>query len=332
MAKYTIKDIARETGFSITTVSRVLNNKKEGMSDKTREKILEVVEKMKYQPNQLARGLVTKKSNMLGLIVPNIVNPFFPEICRGAEDEAARNGYSLIICNSDDQAEKEENYIRLLKEQQVDGVLLASMSNLSKNSKQFLKDSQIPYVLVDRGSEDAGYEVFMDNYKGGYLAGKHLIDLGHRKIACITGPTDVVNSNNRLKGFLYALEESGIPISEDYILNGNYYMEDAYSLAKDFLQRNEVTAIFAGNDVMACGVYQAAYEIGISIPNDLSVIGFDDIAFGKVLSPKLTTIRQDTYRIGKESINLLIKKISNEPFETLYYEPELIVRDSTSGL
>ncbi|WP_217587498.1 LacI family DNA-binding transcriptional regulator [Lentibacillus saliphilus] len=333
MTKYTIKDIARETGYSISTVSRVLNNKEEGMSKETRKRILEVVEEMNYRPNQFARGLITKQSNMLGLIVPNISNPFFPELCRGAEDEAVNNGYSLIICNSDDQSSKEERYIRLLKEQQVDGVLLASMNKLTRENEGILTDSQIPYILVDRGLDvSTATGVFMDNFKGGYLAGKHLIELGHQKIGCMTGPVDITNSNNRLKGFLQALKEHDIPIPSHYIMNGNYHMEDAYDQAKQFLANNEVTALFASNDLMACGVYRAAFELDISIPNDLSVIGFDDIPFGEVLNPKLSTIRQNTYQIGKESVKLLIKKIHNEPVESLFYEPTLVVRKSTTKL
>ncbi len=333
MTKYTIKDIARETGYSISTVSRVLNNKEEGMSKETRKRILEVVKEMNYRPNQFARGLITKKSNMLGLIVPNISNPFFPELCRGAEDEAVQNGFSLIICNSDDQANKEERYIHLLKEQQVDGILLASMNKLTRGNERILTDSQIPYILVDRGVDvDSATGVFMDNFKGGYLAGKHLIELGHRKIACMTGPADITNANKRLKGFLQALNEHDISIPSHYILNGNYHMEDAYDLAKRFLAEHEVTAIFTGNDLMACGVYRAAFELNISIPNDLSVIGFDDIPFGEALNPKLSTIRQNTYQIGKDSVKLLIKKIRNEPVESLFYEPTLVVRNSTQNL
>ncbi|WP_053074961.1 LacI family DNA-binding transcriptional regulator [Ornithinibacillus californiensis] len=333
MSKYTIKDLARETGYSITTISRALNNKKEGVSEETRERILEVARQKNYQPNSFARGLITKKSNLLGLIVPNILNPFFPEICRGAEDEAAQNGYSLIICNSDDQSDKEEKYIRLLKEQQVDGVLLASMNKLTSRSEEFLSASNIPYILMDRGSEDSNSSrVLLDDFQGGYLAGKHLIEMGHHQIACMTGPPDVMNSTKRLKGFLQAMDEHDISVPEYYILNGNYHLEDAYVQAKEFFQKNKATAIFAANDLMACGIYQAIFELGMSIPNDLSVVGFDDIPFAQVLHPKLTTIRQNTYQMGQDSVRLLIKKINKEPVESLLYEPTLVIRESTIPL
>ncbi|TQR21646.1 LacI family DNA-binding transcriptional regulator [Psychrobacillus vulpis] len=333
MGKLTIKDIAREAGVSITTVSRVLNKKEEGMSQETREKVLRVMEELNYQPNKLARGLVTKRSNMLGLIVPNISNPFFPELCRGAEDEANKRQYSLIICNSDDQTQKEENYLRLLKEQQVDGILLSSKDRLSKTSKNQLQSGKIPYVLFDRGEEGNNYSgVFLDNEKGGYLAGKHLTDLGHTKIACMTGPQDIRNSQQRLLGFQQALMENSVNLLGSFILDGDFQMDTAYRVAKDFLQNNNVTAIFACNDLMACGIYRAAHEIGIQIPEQLSIIGFDDIPLVTALIPKLTTIRQGTYEMGRKAIELLINKIENNSSEEVVFEPTLIVRESTEQI
>ncbi|WP_277586320.1 LacI family DNA-binding transcriptional regulator [Psychrobacillus antarcticus] len=333
MGKLTIKDIAREAGVSITTVSRVLNNKEEGMSQKTREKVLRVMEEVNFQPNKLARGLVTKRSNMLGLIVPNISNPFFPELCRGAEDEANKRNYSLIICNSDDQSQKEENYLRLLQEQQVDGILLSSKNRLSKTSKNQLQSGKIPYVLFDRGEEASNQSgVFLDNERGGYLAGKHLTDLNHTQIACMTGPTEIQNSQQRLLGFRRSLKEASVQLPQSFVLIGDFQMESAYRLAKEFLQNNTVTAIFASNDLMACGIYQAAHELGIQIPDQLSIIGFDDIPLVTALIPKLTTIRQATYEMGRKAIELLINEIENKSSEGVVFEPTLIVRESTKKL
>lgn len=333
MVKLTIKDIAREAGVSITTVSRVLNNKEEGMSQKTREKVLRLMEEVNYQPNKLARGLVTKRSNMLGLIVPNISNPFFPELCRGAEDEANKRNYSLIICNSDDQSQKEENYLRLLQEQQVDGILLSSKNRLSKTSKNQLQSGKIPYVLFDRGEEATNQSgVFLDNKRGGYLAGKHLTDLGHIQIACMTGPTEIQNSQQRLSGFQRALMEVTVELPPSSILVGDFQMDTAYRIAKRFLQNNTVTAIFASNDLMACGIYQAAHELGIQIPDQLSIVGFDDISLVTALIPKLTTVRQDTYEMGRKAIELLINQIENKSSEGVVFEPTLIVRESTKQI
>lgn len=333
MEKLTIKDIAREAGVSITTVSRVLNNKEEGMSKETREKVLAVMQEANFQPNKLARGLVTKRSSMLGLIVPNISNPFFPELCRGAEDEANKRNYSLIICNSDDQLQKEENYLRLLKEQQVDGILLSSKNRLSQTSKVLLQSGKVPYVLFDRGVEaNKQSGVFLDNERGGYLAGKHLTDLGHTQIACMTGPSEILNSQQRLSGFQRALMEASIELPPPLILVGGFQMDKAYQVAKEFLNNNTVTAIFAANDLMACGIYQAAHEIGIQIPEQLSIVGFDDISLVSALIPKLTTIRQDTYGMGRKAIELLINEIEKKESEAIVFEPTLIVRESTKQI
>ncbi|WP_391118145.1 LacI family DNA-binding transcriptional regulator [Psychrobacillus sp. L3] len=333
MGRLTIKDIAREAGVSITTVSRVLNNKAEGMSKETREKVLQVMEELNYQPNKLARGLVTKRSNMLGLIVPNISNPFFPELCRGAEDEANQRDYSLIICNSDDQSQKEENYLRLLQEQQVDGVLLSSKNRLSQTSKDKLESGKIAYVLFDRGEEASNHSgVFLDNEKGGYIAGKHLTDLGHTKIACMTGPSEILNAQQRLSGFQRALTEATIELPKSFILVGDFKMEVAYLVAKKFLQKNSVSAIFASNDLMACGIYQAAHELGIQIPEQLSIVGFDDIPLVTALIPKLTTVRQGTYEMGRKAIELLINEIENNSSEGVVFDPALIVRESTKKI
>jgi LacI family transcriptional regulator len=328
MAKWTIKDIAKRSGVSITTVSRVLNRKEEGMSEKTREKVLKVIKEAQYQPNQFARGLVTKQSKLLGLIVPTIANPFFPELCRGAEDEANKRDYSLVICNSDDKPEKEERYLRVLKEQQIDGIILSSFS---PSSKRLLEEGNIPCALLDRVIEGNLYtSVFLDNEFGGYLAGKHLTDLGHRNIACISGPISIRNSFERVKGFRRALEESGINHQNILESEGEFTTESAYKHAKDLLMHNNITAIFACNDLMAFGVYQAAHELNIKIPEELSIIGFDDIPFASSLIPKLTTIRQDTYEMGRRAVELLINQIETGKTESFQFNPALITRESTS--
>ncbi|QFG00656.1 LacI family transcriptional regulator [Psychrobacillus glaciei] len=333
MGKLTIKDIARVAGVSITTVSRVMNNKAEGMSKETRKKVLQVIEELNYQPNKLARGLVTKRSNMLGLIVPNISNPFFPELCRGAEDEANERNYSLIICNSDDQSQKEENYLRLLQEQQVDGILLSSKNRLSQTSRDQLESGKIPYVLFDRGEEASNHPgVFLDNEKGGYIAGKHLADLGHTKMACMTGPSEILNAQQRLSGFQRALTEASIDLPKSFILVGDFQMDVAYLIAKKFLQNNLVTAIFASNDLMACGIYRAAHELGIQVPEQLSIVGFDDIPLVTALIPKLTTVKQGTYEMGRKAIELLINEIETNSSEGVIFEPTLIVRESTKKI
>jgi len=332
MKRWTIKDIAKKAGVSITTVSRVLNEKEEGMSSKTREKVQKVMEEVDFQPNQFARGLVTKQSKIFGLIIPNISNPYFPELCRGVEDEANEREYSLIICNSDDQSDKEKRYLRLLEEQQVDGIIFSAKDTLEPSDEEQLSRAKIPFVLVDRGkNENKHSSVFLDNDKGGYLAGKHLIELGHKKIACIIGPKSISLTNERLEGFKRALAESGVELLPSHIIEGNFQMEMAYQKSKDLLVTKEVTAIFAFNDVMAFGVYRMAHELGIHIPRDLSIVGFDDIPLVSALIPKLTTIRQDTYLMGREAVKLLIQKLENNEQKAVMFNPSLIVRESSAS-
>ncbi len=333
MAKLTIKDIAKKAGVSITTVSRVLNQKEEGMTEETREKVMRVIEEAQYQPNQFARGLVTKQSKLLGLIVPTIANPFFPELCRGAEDEANKRNYSLVICNSDDQSEKEERYLRVLKEQQVDGIILSSKDRLTPSSEELIKEGKIPCALLDRGIEGKKYTaVYLDNETGGYLAGKHLTDLGHRNIACISGPYSIKNSFERVRGFRLALEKVGLDYHKLLQTEGDFTIESGYEHAKNLLMTNNITAIFACNDLMAFGVYQAAHELNIKIPEELSVIGFDDIPIVSSLIPKLTTIRQDTYEMGRKAVELLINQIETGKTESVQFSPSLITRESTAPI
>ncbi|WP_346766923.1 LacI family DNA-binding transcriptional regulator [Lysinibacillus sphaericus] len=330
--RWTIKDIAKQAGVSITTVSRVLNEKEEGMSPKTREKVLKVMEEVDFQPNQFARGLVTKRSKIFGLIIPNISNPYFPELCRGVEDEANEREYSLIICNSDDQSDKEKRYLRLLEEQQVDGIIFSAKDSLESSDEEQLSRAKIPFVLVDRGKNEKNHSsVFLDNDKGGYLAGKHLTELGHRKIACIIGPKSISLTIDRLEGFKRALAESGVELLPSHIIEGDFQMEMAYQKSKDLILKKEVTAIFAFNDVMAFGVYRMAHELGIHIPRDLSIVGFDDIPLVSALIPMLTTIRQDTYLMGREAVKLLIQKLENNETQSIMFNPTLVVRESSTS-
>ncbi|MGE8037126.1 LacI family DNA-binding transcriptional regulator [Lysinibacillus sp. NPDC093692] len=332
MRRWTIKDIAKQAGVSITTVSRVLNEKEEGMSPKTREKVLKVMEEVDFQPNQFARGLVTKRSKIFGLIIPNISNPYFPELCRGVEDEANEREYSLIICNSDDHSDKEKRYLRLLEEQQVDGIIFSAKDSLESLDEEQLSRAKIPFVLVDRGKNEKNHaSVFLDNDKGGYLAGKHLTELGHRKIACIIGPKSISLTNERLEGFKRALAESGVELLPSHIIEGDFQMEMAYQKSKDLLLKKEVTAIFAFNDVMAFGVYRMAHELSIHIPRDLSIVGFDDIPLVSALIPMLTTIRQDTYLMGREAVKLLIQKLENNETQSIMFNPTLVVRESSTS-
>lgn len=331
----TIKDIAKMANVSIATVSRVINNKAEGIRQDTRERILSIIKEYEYQPNTIARSMITKKTSTIGLVIPDIRNPFFPELVRGVEDFCKTKKYSVFLCNTDGDQKREKEYLNLLKEKNVDGIIYTyAYVGASKRLEDFIDKSKIPIVLLDRGDVANSFSgVYIDNKKAGYLATEHLIGLSHKKIGCITGPDFVQNSQDRLTGYMKALVDNGITVNKQWIKLGNYQLEGGYAAAKKLLTEQEVTAIFAFNDLMAFGVYQAAYELGVRIPEELSIVGFDNIKYNQLLTPKLTTIEQPTYEMGKIAADLLFNQIrigSKVETKTMYLEPKLIVKESTS--
>ncbi|WP_066073227.1 LacI family DNA-binding transcriptional regulator [Neobacillus soli] len=333
----TIKDIARKANVSITTVSRVINQKSEGIGDSTRKKVLDIIEELDYRPNSIARSMITKQTNTIGLIIPDIRNPFFPELVRGVEDFANQHAYNVFLCNTDGEPKRELEYISLMKEKNVDGIIFTySCAETIHQLEEIVLDQKIPLVLLDRGVDDQKFSgVSIDNEKAGYLATKHLLDLSHTKIGCITGPAQFPNSKDRLNGYRKALKEAGIPFDQDLILAADFQMDGGYQAAKTLLAKKDITAIFAFNDVMAFGVYQAAAEQGMNIPEDVSVVGFDNINYNQLLNPKLTTIEQSVYDMGEISAKILLEQITqggDVKNKTLYLEPSLILRESTKKL
>ncbi|EIV99403.1 LacI family DNA-binding transcriptional regulator [Thermoanaerobacter siderophilus] len=330
----TIKDIAKLANVSITTVSRVINNKSEGVSEETRNRILQLVKELGYQPNAIARGLVTKKTKTIGLIIPDISNPFFPDIARGVEDSAHIYGYNVFLCNTDDNLEKESEYINALKEKYVDGIIFTSSSIPKHEHITDLIKSGIPVVIMDRriDSEDI-YGVFLDNYEGGYIATKYLIDLGHKRIGCITGPLYISNAIERLEGYKRALVDNEIEVDNRLIFEGDYKINSGIIGAEKLLE-HEVTAIFASNDLMAYGAYKAIRSYGYKIPDDISVVGFDDIQLSQILEPQLTTIRQPAYDMGLTAARMLIKLIEGKKMnkKIANFRPQLIIRQSTKDI
>ncbi|MBE3578676.1 LacI family DNA-binding transcriptional regulator [Caldanaerobacter subterraneus] len=329
----TIKDIARLANVSVTTVSRVINNKPEGVSEETRQKILKLVKELGYQPNAIARGLVTKKTKTIGLIIPDISNPFFPDIARGVEDSAHIYGYNVFLCNTDDNLEKESEYIKALKEKYVDGIIFTSSSIPKHEHIIELVESGIPVVIMDRRVDSENiYGVFLDNYEGGYIATKHLIDLGHEKIGCITGPLYTKSAKERLEGYKKALLDSGIKIDEKLIFEGDYKINGGIIGAERLLKDNkDMSAIFACNDLMAYGAYKTIRSFGYKIPDDISVVGFDDIQLSQILEPQLTTIKQPAYDMGLTAARMLIKLIEGKKLKKkiINFRPQLVIRQST---
>ncbi len=303
----TIKDVARESGVNISTVSRALNDEY-GVHPETRELVLAVAGRLKYRPNRVARGLVTGRSNTLALIVSDIRNPFFAEVARGAEDAARTAHCDLVLCNSDLDAHKQIEYVHSLLEKRVDGILMNSVAVLSRAQQKDLAKVPVPIVLLNRAASRKTFStVCADNEAGGDMAARYLVNLGHREIAHITGPLHHGNLTGRAHGFRKALASmDGIP--EAVVLHGENTFHGGYELTRQLLRaERKVTAIFAANDVMAFGAARAIYESGLRIPEDLSLIGFDNLELSSVIHPPLTTIDQPKYALGKAAVEILLR-------------------------
>ena len=336
--KTTIKQIAKEAGVSIATVSIILNKKDKKISEATRQRVLEIVKKYNYIPNAMAGSLVTKRTGIIGLILPDITNPFFPEIARGAEDQASEEGFNLIFCNTDDQLESEEKYIESLTGRMVDGIIIAHSASAERTS-EILERSQIPIVLVDRDldSKNIVGKVLVDNEEGAYLGVKYLISKGYRKIAVLSGSASLQLTKERLMGYQRALLENQISFDESLIKYGQYRSAWGREGTKKLIQEHiDFDAIFCGNDLIAIGAMKELKINGCHIPEDVAVMGFDDIYISELVEPELTTIRQPNYEMGKIAAKLLIdhikqkehSKLPGEEVETIYLNTEIVERKS----
>lgn len=337
--KATIKDIAGRCGVSITTVSRVINNKMEGVSSETREKIMDAIEQLNYKPNSIARSMVTKKTNTVALVIPDICNPFFPELARGVEDCCTQEGYNLFLCNTDGSAEKELSYIRFLRERLVDGIIFTTQ-NAEEFSNVFyeLRSENFPFVFIERYIDDMEdlLGVYVDNTQGVYRAVKHLFDNGHRNIAFITGPFSTTNAVMRFKGFQQAHLELDIDINYNLVKEGDYKVQSGYNQMKNLLEEfsGKFTAVMASNDLMAIGACNAVKEAGLKVPEDISVIGFDNISFTDICDPRITSVGIPIYNMGFTASKLLIDILrGNEPqSKKLIFDAELIIKQSVGRL
>ncbi|WP_040193638.1 LacI family DNA-binding transcriptional regulator [Clostridium culturomicium] len=333
--KATLKDIAADTGFSVTTVSLVLNNKPSKIPEGTKQIILEAAQRLGYRPNQLAVSLVKKRTDTLGLIVSDVSNPFFSTLAKGVEDICRENGCNMILCNTNNMHKCDLDYINMLVDKGVDGIIygMAGDSTLKNaiDSCNLMKEQDMSFVIIDRYFKKLHTSyIGVDHLMGGYYATKHLIEMGHKKIACITGPLHLDDVLERLKGYKKALKEAGIKYDSKLVFEGRYNMESG-AAAFPWLMKTKCTAVFAFNDMTAYGLYIEAKKNGVSIPKDFSVVGYDDIYFSKILEAPLTTIKQPVYEMGVKATEILIEAIKNKkrPEEQFVYQPELIVRSST---
>jgi LacI family transcriptional regulator len=328
----TIKDIADSVGVSYATVSRALNGKY-GVKADTRARILAVADRLNYRPNALARGLVKKQTHTLGLVIPDITNPFFPEVARGIEDGAQEAGYGLFLCNTNWEEDKEARYLTLLQEKRVDGIIIAPITDRGAALERALNPG-LPLVYVSRAPRDTRRSfVVIDNTRGGFLATEHLIRRGYRSIGFIGALEGSLSIDERLEGYKSAFARYGLPVEERFMLFGDFKRETGYNLIRRLIASGETPrAVFAENDLLALGVIQGARELGLAVPQDLAVIGFDDIPFASFPEVRLSTIAQPKYEMGQKAVELLIADIEKtgqaggSGVRQVFLEPELIVR------
>jgi len=294
------------------------------------------MESLNYQPNRLARSLrrKDKRTHTLGLLIPDSMNPFFAEVLRGVEDASFEANYNVFLCNSDNRPEKELNYIEVLVGKQIDGIILVSTG--STDSLELLNRRKITAVVVDRQLGEPNYDsVMVENELGGEIATKHLIDLGHERIGCITGPSSLTPSAKRIAGYLHALEDAKITIDNSLIVPGDFRPQSGYLLTHELLSLpSPPTAIFACNDMMAVGAMRAIHEKNLHVPGEVSVIGFDDILLASYTVPPLTTIAQPSYEMGLIAAEILINRL-REPGSPPRHEillPTLVERGSCRAI
>lgn len=331
----TIRDVAARANVSVTTVSRVLNNKPD-VSEATKRRVKKAIEELGYKPSGLARGLVLQKTNSIGLIIPDISNPFFPAIVKGIERRAKELGYSLLLCTTDNDKQEETEALALLRSKQVDGIIL-SFSLQSQEALLELEKQGFPIVQIDRQVKKSGYPaVTIDNQKSAFKATEFLINQGHTKIGHVTGHLNVETALQRLDGFRLALKKHGVEYREDWVLPGDFGRETGKACMERFIAMSErPTAIFFANDLMAFGAYEAIFNHGLNIPEDFSIIGHDNIDVASVIKPGLTTMEQPQYRLGQIAAEKLIGMIEGKqdsPAQTVVLESDLVVRESVKQI
>ncbi len=332
----TIRDVARLAGVSLATVSKIINNKGR-VSPKLQQRVLRAMESLDYHPNQVARSLKVRHTKTIGMVIPDVTNPFFTAVIRGVENEARSQGYSLILCDSEEDPALEQSNLNTLFARRVDGVLLAPTSPYVAQDR--VTRRRFPLVFFDRVSPGfTGSAVVTDNRGAAYDAARHLIGLGHRRLAIITGRLNLSNGLDRLEGFRDALQQTGLPLHDAYLQRGDFQLESGYCCTlKLFRLPVPPTAIFCCNNQMTLGLMRALGELGVHCPGRVSVLGFDDFEWAANFSPRLTTVAQPALEMGKQAVQMLLRKIESdrkgnggEEEKIVVLKGELRVRDSTA--
>lgn len=330
--KITIKEIAEKAGVSVTTVSQILNNKGSRFSEKTRRKVLAIVEEYHYKPDFFAANLINRHSKTIGMIIPDVTDSFFSKVIEGVESYLNPLGYMIILCNSRHDKEQEKRYLNELSHRSVDGILLATPHQLDQEhalDSDFYR--QHPIVLIDRGLNERDWgQLLVEEYEGAQQVVRMLAAAGHRYIGMLKENAGYYQLTERVNAYRQVIKEQQLPFKESYVGSGALTIAGGYQAAKKVLQNPEITAIFCGNDEMAIGCYQAIYESGKKVPDDISVVGFDGLEVSQYMVPPLTTVFQPSFEIGfsaakflVDAINFPAQRIPNKIFQT-----KLIIRES----
>lgn len=328
----TMKDVAEAAGVSVTTVSHVINETRY-VSDELRARVLKAMEELNYHPNILARSLRRGKTHTIALVVPDNSNPFFAEIARVAEMIGFENDYSVILCNSNKSVEREAAYLDVLIAKKVDGIIFIAAGSVQEHLQELAREG-IPVVVADRDVPQTLADVVLVNHEqGGYDATNYLTRLGHRRIACIAGPSPLTPSADRVRGYKRALAEAGIPFDEHLVVQcTESYVSGEIAMAQLLNLNERPTAVFAYNDVTAIGALRAIANAGLQVPRDISIVGFDDIPLASAVVPSLTTVAQPIVELATLSTELLISRMRStdtlQPGKRIMLDTRLVVRES----
>jgi len=339
MKQMTIYDIAKLANVSVATVSRVINSTAP-VKDSTRKKIEALIQQFQFQPNAMARSLLKKETGIIGIIVPDLTNPFYTEVLAGAETEAFTTGHTFLLTNTIGNYEKESAYLSMLREKRVDGMIfLGGRINLRNGNEELDQEliqhaSTIPTVLIN-GTVKGNVltRVATDEYKGTCMAVQHLIDYGHKHIAFLGGEMHMSTTSNKLRAFKKTLKDAGLQVREEWVLTESFSIESGRNQMQRLLSlKKRPTAVFCVNDFVAIGAIKTAVDQGVNVPNDISVVGFDDIPLSHHFIPEITTVSQEAHELGRTAIQVLQKLMNHEKVKKhTIIEPKLLQRQSSAA-
>lgn len=328
--RVTMADVAKEAGVSLMTVSRIVNNKGD-ISEATTLRVQEVIERLGYRPSGIARSLATNRTRTLGLVVPDNANPFFSEVARGAEHLAYQEGYNIFLCNAEEQPERERAVLKSLEEKQVDGIILVSSRLDEDDLRRIIAQSPTTVLVSRKLAMDGVGQVLIDDAYGGRVMVQHLIDSGHRAIGMLAGPAASYSGRQRVAAYLQTMKINGLAPQPGCVTNCPPRIDEGAEVATQLLTAHpELTALFCYNDLVAIGALQACANLGLSVPGDVAITGFDDILLAGLVTPSLTTCHIPRYTLGQEAVRLLLEHLKGceDGCEEFVVRPELVIRAS----